>query len=472
MSFNAKNPFISPKTAVTPTPPMPGTEGLYPGNDGWYRIDEHGNIYKVVTDNNYVHTDNNFSNNYKNKIEENSNLVSAALETGNTAISIAQGANQAKSFNTYGEMVEWFNQNLNWGEIDNVLLDYQIGQNIMIGTVNVPDVWIAELPYSADFIEYIYTTEEDFANDLKTAVENGEFLRVGYVRLGILETQKVDLTDYIKDENYVHTDNNYTDEEKKIAEMIYNKDFFISYGFYKTVGDFGIEFVIESVTGNNYIHVILLSGEEIYVPVTIGTPIYIEEISESMLVATSKYDDYVGRNMSWTKNELLSEINENGEVRAGYFGYKLTARREDYEKYASFINSLHYDKSIPTYLSELKNDMEYVVLDDMNTAISNAIKNNNGKLIVGGGSFVPEPNNVYTINGDTTIILPTEYSEIEEYYFSIDTSFGSDGNITPSIAFENVIKWSTPFEIKADTHYEIAIRNGYGVIAEFNEVGV
>ena len=151
-------------------------------------LSELNNDGNFVQDSKYVHTDNNFTNDYKS-------LISANQRSALTAIAIARGANQAKSFNTYSEMIGFFNQNPNWGIIGDVTLNYQVGQNIMIGTVNVPDLWIA-VDASGGYSKYTYTTDETFANDLNNALANGEFLRVGWVALGVLETQKVDLTDY------------------------------------------------------------------------------------------------------------------------------------------------------------------------------------------------------------------------------------------------------------------------------------
>lgn len=156
-------------------------------------LSEFANDDNFVQDANYVHTDNNFTDVDKTKIEVNS-------EYAYTAFMIAQGANQAKSFGNYAEMINFFNNNLYW-KIDDVEADFQVGQNIMIGTVNVPDLWIAGLPYGEDFAEYNYTNDEDFMNDMNAALATGGFLRVGYVTLGVLETQKVNLSEYVKNED-------------------------------------------------------------------------------------------------------------------------------------------------------------------------------------------------------------------------------------------------------------------------------
>lgn len=102
--------------------------------------------------------------------------------------SIAKGANQALSFGDYSTMIN----------VLNVLNNdtYIVGQNILVVTLNVPDLWVSNI--AEESIAYNYTTDEDFTNQLK---ENG-FVQVGYYQLSALETQKVDLTDYIKNTDY------------------------------------------------------------------------------------------------------------------------------------------------------------------------------------------------------------------------------------------------------------------------------
>lgn len=102
--------------------------------------------------------------------------------------SIAKGANQAISFPNYQSMVEKFLQE----PID----AYNIGQSVLIETLNVPDLWISEIPPLYE--SYTYTTDEDFVNQLST---NGN-VKVGLYVFSPLETQKVNLTDYVKNTDY------------------------------------------------------------------------------------------------------------------------------------------------------------------------------------------------------------------------------------------------------------------------------
>lgn len=101
-----------------------------------------------------------------------------------TVESIAKGANQAITYGNYQTMITAFNA---------LSADaYNLGQNIMIITLNVPDLWVSEKAETS--VAYNYVDDESFTNALKT---NG-YVQVGYYKLSALETQKVDLTEYMK----------------------------------------------------------------------------------------------------------------------------------------------------------------------------------------------------------------------------------------------------------------------------------
>lgn len=108
--------------------------------------------------------------------------ISAIQNTADTAERIARGANQSLSFSNYQAMITAFNSLAN-----NV---YNVGQNVMIITLNVPDLWISSIESTSQ--TYTYTTDEAFT----TALETNGYVQVGYYRLSALETQKVDLTNY------------------------------------------------------------------------------------------------------------------------------------------------------------------------------------------------------------------------------------------------------------------------------------
>ena len=116
------------------------------------------------------------------------NTADTANTTANTAKSIAEGANQALSFGNYATMVTSFN-----ALGDNA---YKVGQNVYIVTTEVPDLWVSSIESTSS--AYTYTTDSALINDLVT---NG-YIQTGYYKLSMLETQKVDLTNYIKNTDY------------------------------------------------------------------------------------------------------------------------------------------------------------------------------------------------------------------------------------------------------------------------------
>lgn len=115
--------------------------------------------------------------------------INTATTIANTAKSIAEGANQALSYANYEAMISAFNI-----LTDNV---YKVGQNVMIITLNVPDLWISSIEETS--VTYTYTTDEAFT----TALQTDGYVQVGYYKLSALETQKVDLTNY-----YTKTEDN------------------------------------------------------------------------------------------------------------------------------------------------------------------------------------------------------------------------------------------------------------------------
>ena len=120
-----------------------------------------------------------------NTLSTNNKTVPSAINEVN---SIAKGANQALSYSNYQSMINVFNNLAN-----NV---YNVGQNVMIVTLQVPDLWISGIESTSQ--TYTYTSDNDFTTELST---NG-YVQVGYYKLSALETQKVDLTNYVKFTDY------------------------------------------------------------------------------------------------------------------------------------------------------------------------------------------------------------------------------------------------------------------------------
>lgn len=99
-----------------------------------------------------------------------------------TARNIAKGRNQAVAFNNYLAMITALNS-LAKGE-------YSAGQNIYIGVVGVPDLWVYSVENTLNTFDYV--SDEDVVEKLT----NNVTIQCGYYKLAMLEGQKVDLTTY------------------------------------------------------------------------------------------------------------------------------------------------------------------------------------------------------------------------------------------------------------------------------------
>jgi len=131
-------------------------------------------------------------------VSDKQNITDNSLTTTNKTIptainevnSIAKGANQALSYSNYQTMIGIFN---------NLEADaYKTGQNVLIVTLDVPDLWISNV--TSVKASYSYVSDAQVISDLQ---EYGS-IRVGYYALSALETQKVDLTNYVTNTDYAN----------------------------------------------------------------------------------------------------------------------------------------------------------------------------------------------------------------------------------------------------------------------------
>lgn len=97
-----------------------------------------------------------------------------------TARNIAKGRNQAVAYSNYGAMVDALNA------MDNA--EFRTGQNIYIGTVGVPDLWV----YTVEPVRNTFSYVSD--EKIVELLQNKTTIQVGYYKLAMLEGQKVDLT--------------------------------------------------------------------------------------------------------------------------------------------------------------------------------------------------------------------------------------------------------------------------------------
>ena len=116
--------------------------------------------------------------------------INRVSDTADEALSIASGATQAITVQDYAALVELLNNTNKF--------EFNVGQNIYVETLDVPDVWIKD--YANDPIEYTYTTDANLERELL-----GGYLQIGYTLLSPLEGAKVDLTEYAK-KTYVNSE--------------------------------------------------------------------------------------------------------------------------------------------------------------------------------------------------------------------------------------------------------------------------
>lgn len=111
--------------------------------------------------------------NVQGAIDENASI-------GNQALAIAKGRNQSLAYNNYSEMITALNS-MSKDELKR-------GQNLYIGTVGVPDLWVYSVEDNS--VAYSYVNDETIVNSLGTDTT----IQVGYYKLAQLETQKADIT--------------------------------------------------------------------------------------------------------------------------------------------------------------------------------------------------------------------------------------------------------------------------------------
>ena len=109
--------------------------------------------------------------------------VQTAQTTANEATSIAEGRVRATAYANYQAMVTALNAAS--------ATDFKVGDNIFIQAKNVPDLWIYSVESTTS--TYTYTTDEA----LVTAIQSAGFVQIGYYKVAVLETEKVDLTNYV-----------------------------------------------------------------------------------------------------------------------------------------------------------------------------------------------------------------------------------------------------------------------------------
>lgn len=89
---------------------------------------------------------------------------------------------QSKSFSTISDMVLELNSYSS--------TELKVATNLYIQSLDVPDFWVYSVEETN--VQYVYTSD----NDLISEINNNGSLQIGYYKISMLETEKVDLADY------------------------------------------------------------------------------------------------------------------------------------------------------------------------------------------------------------------------------------------------------------------------------------
>lgn len=179
---------------TTATPMRISGNGVDSGN--YYTkdvVDEKDNAIKKELNDLYTSLEQSFHT-FTSGIDEVQSIADKAL-------TISEGANRAKCFNHYIAFVEDVNDKQSVGVFTSSDSDdyLPIGNNILIKELNVPDLWVMEYSDESGYPNYVEgvnkspnEVDEEILNLLKT---QGHFY-TKWLKIGQLETQKVDLSDY------------------------------------------------------------------------------------------------------------------------------------------------------------------------------------------------------------------------------------------------------------------------------------
>ena len=91
------------------------------------------------------------------RFQELENMDSYFMQSVDEAYQLAKGANQCVPFDSYSDMIDMFNEL--------PIAQFNVGQNVMIRTLEVPDLWI--YGQTSTHTRYTYTSDEDFVTTAK-----------------------------------------------------------------------------------------------------------------------------------------------------------------------------------------------------------------------------------------------------------------------------------------------------------------
>lgn len=115
-------------------------------------------------------------------LESSSTTDALSAKQGSVLANMVQNVSFAESYPTISSMVTALNSASN--------TELKVGMNLFIQALNVPDFWVYSVESTS--VSYTYTTDQAFIDAINTSGS----VQVGYYKVSMLETEKVDLSDY------------------------------------------------------------------------------------------------------------------------------------------------------------------------------------------------------------------------------------------------------------------------------------
>lgn len=191
----------------------------------------------------------------------------------NDAMNVAKGCQTALSYSDYASMIA----DVNGFAIDKL----NVGQNLMIVTLEVPDLWV--MGKAEESVQYAYTTDSEIVSAIN---ENG-FVQVGHYKLSKLETEKV-VIDFTEIENEL-------DRVETIAKGTTQA---VSFDNYETM----IALLNDRVSGAHQI------GQSVMIVTREVPDLWISGVSDESVAYTYTSDA-----------DFVALLKEHGSVQVGYY---------------------------------------------------------------------------------------------------------------------------------------------------------
>ena len=334
--------------------------------------------------------------NIKSKNESQDTDISNAQQTANEALAIAKGRTKATVFETYSSMIEYLKSATN--------SEFNIGDNLLIKELNVPDYWVSAILETNDGI-------------------------YGYYEVSLLETQKVDLTNYY--------DITKTDEllNKKLDSAIE-----LTYSELKTLRDnsqlvVGATYIINDYTYVPPFSVPFVSGNHIFDIILIADSE--NTLNENARARKHEGDTYFANNdLSVWELKYTLENNKNGGSSDKGVIYWL---KDEFDNECSYdFKNILLPKSMLYKNDKLNSSIDYyytfsIINSSDNTVIDSSISKNNNvyqnKICSTSITNVFIGNNYYrnTLVDCKNVVINYSYSN-DNFFSQVDSLFVGNSN--------------------------------------------